>query len=177
MTTLSFIICLPFKDAVTQQSKYMETLGLPNILQQRTTQQPEEQSSEQQEEALISQNCGRKIVFDNLDYRQKVHYMTEKHQNIDRHVVSIMATENRIPGYHLSDQTPKNGVAEIDVGQCLPNQNDNIRQRNDYVVLVERIIVEHLHGLNLGHNLVTAHIPHRYIDEVKRKTETVCIIG
>ena len=29
---------------------------------------------------------GRKITMDNFDYHQNVHYMTEEHQNIDKHL-------------------------------------------------------------------------------------------
>ncbi len=42
---------------------------------------------------------GRKQIFDNIDYEQKVHHMTEEHQNTLTHWTSYMTTENRIsPG-------------------------------------------------------------------------------
>ncbi len=42
---------------------------------------------------------GRKQIFDNIDYEQKVHHMTEEHQNTLSHWTSYMTTENRIsPG-------------------------------------------------------------------------------
>ncbi len=49
---------------------------------------------------------GRKITIDNLDYHQNVHHMTEEHQNIDKHYVTVMATENRVTGNDFSDATP-----------------------------------------------------------------------
>ena len=37
---------------------------------------------------LIVPDVGRKLVFDNIDYRHEVHYMTEDHQNVDYHCVT-----------------------------------------------------------------------------------------
>jgi len=50
---------------------------------------------------LLSPDVGRKLVFDNIDWHQEVHFMTEKHQNVDKHCVTVMATENRVSGNHL----------------------------------------------------------------------------
>ena len=38
----------------------------------------------------LQPDVGRKIVFDNFDFKQNVHHMTEMHQNIDNHWVSHM---------------------------------------------------------------------------------------
>ena len=39
---------------------------------------------------------GQKIVFDKFDFMQKVHHMSEAHQNIDNHWVVHMSTENSV---------------------------------------------------------------------------------
>ena len=36
---------------------------------------------------LIPADKGRKLVFDNFDFKQQVHSMTEEHQNVDVHWV------------------------------------------------------------------------------------------
>ena len=33
----------------------------------------------------LKADSGRKLVFDNFDFRQEVHYMTQDHQNVDVH--------------------------------------------------------------------------------------------
>ena len=72
---------------------------------------------------------GFKLVIDNVDYQQKVHYMTEEHQNIDRHYVTVNATTNRISGSHLSTDIPVHGVNEMENGKCIPSKSEQISQR------------------------------------------------
>lgn len=166
-----------------QQSKYRSYL-MPTITtcepanddQQATCQADIVSSDNQPDNLLISPDCGRKITFDNHDDRQEVHYMTEDHQNIDEHVVTFMASENIIPAYSLSDKVPENGVLQMDNGECLPNHNENIKQRENYIVLVERIITHNIPCLKYLGDVTTSYIPHHYREEVHKKTDTVCIL-
>ena len=50
----------------------------------------------------IVQDGGRKFLFDNIDYRQEIHHMTEEHQNIDAHCLTFMSVESCVSGNHLS---------------------------------------------------------------------------
>jgi hypothetical protein len=77
--------------------------------------------------SLTDADNGRKITFDNLDYHQKVHHITEEHQNIDKHYVTSMSTENRVHGNHLSDKCPETGVLRMENGKCLPSVQDHGR--------------------------------------------------
>ena len=54
----------------------------------------------------LTEDHGRKLTIDNFDYHQNVHQMTEEHQNIDHHYVTVMATENRVAGAGLSTDIP-----------------------------------------------------------------------
>ena len=63
---------------------------------------------------LIAPDVGRKLVFDNIDYRHEVHYMTEEHQNVNNHCVTLMAVENRVSGNHLNNQQPESGVMKLE---------------------------------------------------------------
>ena len=118
-------------------------------------------------------DSGRKITMDNFDYHQNVHYMTEEHQNIDKHFVSVMATENRVSGYNLSDSTPAHSIKNMDNGKCVPSMNDHIQQRKNYITLVERIIVENIPCMKFLESVVTHHILHRYSKEMSMKSDTV----
>lgn len=77
-----------------QQSQHVDSSSLPS------------------EDDNIIPDTGRKLTFDNLDYRQEVHYMTEEHQNVDKHCVTYMSTENRVSVTHLSHKQPDGGVME-----------------------------------------------------------------
>ena len=106
-------------------------------------------------------DIGRKITFDNLDYHQEVHHMTEDHQNIDRHYVTVMSTNNRVHGHHLSDKPSETGVFQMENGKCLPSVLDNVRQRENYITLVERVIANNIPCLHFLSDVVTTQIPHQ----------------
>ena len=124
-------------------------------------------------------DSGRKLVFDNLDYTQEVHWMTEGHQNIDCHYVTAMSTENRVAGNELSPVPPPHGVMGMENGKCVPSNIDNARQRDNYIKLVERIIVSNIPCLEYLSDVCTRHIQHKYSHEMAKKTNTVrqvCIL-
>ena len=123
----------------------------------------------------ITPDCGRKITFDNIDYHQNVHHMTEDNQNIDKHYVTYMSTENRVSGNHLSDQTRVGGIEEMENGKCIPSTNDNEKQRLNYIVLMERVITTNIPCLNFLSDICSIHIPHKYSAEMKKKTNNVSL--
>lgn len=122
---------------------------------------------------VLQQDTGRKFTFDNLDYRQNVHYMTEEHQNIDNHCVTYMATENRVSGNHLSNQAPEHGILQMENGLCLPSPYENAKQRENYITLAERVISTNVPCMEFLAGACTPHIPHGYSKEMNEKTKTV----
>ena len=54
-----------------------------------------QQSTEAVPSVVSSPDKGRKLVFDNFDFRQ-VHTMTEEHQNVDVHWCTHMVVKNRV---------------------------------------------------------------------------------
>ena len=92
------------------------------------------------------QSCGhgRKITIDNFDYRQNVHHMTEEHQNIDVHHVTVMSTENRIGAVDFSDQKKEDGIMKLENGKFIPSDDDHQLQRKDFISLVGRILVANI---------------------------------
>ena len=71
----------------------------------------------------VQPSGGFKLTVDNVDYTQNVHYMTEDHQNKDKHYVSINATVNRVSTNHLSDKGPTCSIDQMENGKCIPNHN------------------------------------------------------
>ena len=120
-------------------------------------------------------NHGRKIVFDNFDFMQKVHHMSEVHQNIDNHWVVHVSTENRVSGNHLSMvEGSVKRILEMDNGKCLPDRNEHSAQRDNYADLVSRILVDNIKWLGFLKAHVIRHIKHPYSREMTKPTETVC---
>jgi hypothetical protein len=149
----------PIEEAVQKQSEFMASANLVRNDGPPTT----------------YENCdgGRKIVLDNFDYHQNVHYMTEEHQNIDQHYVTLMTTENRVTGCNLPSSKPIKRIKDMDNRKCIPDTNDHAQQRENYVNLVERIMVKNIPCMEFLANVVTIHIPHQYSKEMRIKSKTV----
>ena len=86
-----------------------------------------------------------------------------------------MSTENRVPGTGLSAETPQSGLLEMENGDCLPSALDNARQRDNYIKLVERIIVNNIPCLGYLASVYTNHIPPPYSGEMRNKTDTISV--
>lgn len=100
--------------------------------------------------------------------------MSETHQNIDKHWVSHMCTENRIAGNHLAvEQPPITRLLNLDNGKFIPNHIEQQLQREDYANLVSKIIVEKIACLHFLKTCASRNIKHPYSREMMQPTETV----
>ena len=125
----------------------------------------------------LQPDAGRKVIFDNFDFKQNVHHMTETHQNTDHHWVSHMCTENRVSGNHLSTTRPKeSSIMDIDNGKFIPSREEHVVQRQNYATLVSQIIVRNIVCLHFLSQCAPKHIKHEYQAQMMKKTETVCLI-
>lgn len=147
-------------EAVKNQAKVMEALS----------------NSSGNSTENLTQDPGRKLTFDNIDFRQKVHHMSEDNQNIDKHCVTIMSTENRVSGNHLSNDPPEGGIMDMPNGICIPDQIESQQQRENYITLVERLLCKYLPCLEFLSDVTVQHIPHLYKKEMSAKTKTVSIV-
>lgn len=82
----------------------------------------------------LQANNGQKIVFDNFYFIQKVHHMSESHQNIDNYRVVHMSVENRVSGNHLSLEHTTSKTIMANFFQI----RERILNRENYVDLVSR---------------------------------------
>ena len=89
-------------------------------------------------------DAGRKLVLDNIDAHQITHDMTEEHQNPDVHYCSLMSTENRVSGNHLTDEKPICHLNDLENGKCCPNQLEHNQQHSNYVNLLSRVITNEI---------------------------------
>ena len=87
-----------------------------------------------------------------------------------------MSVENRVSGNHLSlEDTTSKTIMDLDNGKFLPDKTEHIKQRQNYVDLVSRIIVDNIDCLNFLQQHVVRHIRHKYWKEVAKPTEVVSI--
>lgn len=121
----------------------------------------------------IHPDHGRKLTLDNVDIHIPTHDMTEEHQNLDTRYCSLMSTENRASGLHLSDSKPICEMKTLENATFCPNQLDYKKQRQNYCDLVCRIITTSLPCLNQFKDAASKHIQHQYSREMKQATDTV----
>ncbi|XP_028518482.1 uncharacterized protein LOC114576306 [Exaiptasia diaphana] len=142
------------KESVLKESKRLETLCTCSNTQQ-----------------TISPDKGRKLVFDNFDFKQHVHHMTEGNQNPDIHWTTHMAVENRVDGNNLSNaQPPDEDLLKLENGRCMPTSREHQLQREDYITLVERMITE-IPYLDFLKPYTIKHIPHEYSIAMAQKSD------
>ena len=122
-------------------------------------------------ESKLNPHPGFAIAFDNIDGKLQRKHMTKKNQNFDFHWVNHKLTINRVSCNKL-DTSPReiNGVPNI---KFLPSVQDQNKQRHNYIVLVARILVEHLECFSFLKEVCIRHIPHKYFKEMAQKS--VCV--
>lgn len=123
--------------------------------------------------ARLNMHAGFAILFDNIDGKVNRRHMTKENQNFDFHWVNHKAVMNRVSGNKL-DNSPRN-ILEVSNIKLLPTVQDQKQQRHNYVVLVARILVEHLQSFALFKEVCVKHIPHKYSKEMAGKSESVSI--
>ena len=122
---------------------------------------------------VVTPDKGRKIVFDNFDFKQHAHSMAEHNQTMDIHWITHMAVENRVSGNHLSSVKPSpENLLQIENGLCLPSRHEHHLQRENCISLTERALVE-LPCLEFLKSVACKHIPHQFSQQMREKSEIV----
>ena len=115
---------------------------------------------------------GYNISYDNIDIRRERRHMSMAVQNLDIHWVNHRCTFNRISGNHLSTH-PGTGVLKVPNISLLPNLYEQKMQRQNLIVLVSRILVQHFSALSFLESVCIRHISHKYVKEMSMKSEQV----
>ena len=124
-------------------------------------------------QAKLDMQTGFAIAFDNIDGRRERKHMTKDNQNLDFHWVNHKIIMNRVSGNGLD--TSARDICGVSNIQFLPTVPDQKRQRQNYIVLVSRILVEHLECFSFLKEVCICHIPHKYSKEMAKKSETVSL--
>ena len=99
--------------------------------------------------------------------------MTQDHQTDDNHHLTVCATTNWVSGNHLSSETPGTSLNSVENGKFIPSHMEQHSQRNDYIVLTERVLVQNIPCLQIFEDIVVNHIPHAYSKEAREQTDSV----
>ena len=82
---------------------------------------------------------------------------------MDLHWVSVMATENRISGNHLSceKQNPCESITKTDNAKFLPSKIEREAKRGNYATIVSRVLTKHIDCLKFLDDVAVKHILHK----------------
>ena len=111
-------------------------------------------------------------MFDNIDMNIKPRFMRSDYQTRSPHYVNSYAVKDRIDFSQFSSETP----TELTLFEVLPNDADYKSLKDDFTVLVSRMIVEHMAFFSAGYKgLPAKHISHPFSKEMASKSEVVSI--
>lgn len=103
--------------------------------------------------------------------------MTESYQNIDTHDCAVAYVPNRVNNNTFSVERPRQSLMDFDNANFLCNEDDHQLQRENYIVLVERMITSDIKCLHPLQDVVTKHIIHSHSREMTKKCDMVCFIN
>lgn len=99
--------------------------------------------------------------------------MTEENQNLDTHDCVKGYVLNRVGGNNLPKFKPQSDLMSLENGEFMFDRQDHVKQRINYITLIQRIIVGEIDCLKQFSDCVLYHIPHKYSKEMSQKNEMV----
>ena len=105
---------------------------------------------------------GFKLVGDNIDKTIKPRDMRINNQANSVHYFNFYAVRDRINFSHLSSNAGMISPEDIKFDAYYPSSDDDNKLLLNFEILVTRILVKHLPGMEKLSNKVTDHISHKY---------------
>lgn len=118
---------------------------------------------------------GKKLqgTGDNWDMRIHVHDMQSSHQNVDLHYFASNLIVERVLCQNLSTTAPQRDIKTLPNSVFLLSNSEAIKLREDFKVLVGRILVANIPDLAFLKSILPEHIPHKYQKEMALKSTIV----
>ncbi|CAB4003354.1 Hypothetical predicted protein [Paramuricea clavata] len=107
---------------------------------------------------------------DNWDMKIHVHEMQSFHQNQDLHYFASNPIVERVPCQNLSPNAPRRDIIKLPHSVFLLSDEEEIKLREDFKVLVGRVLVAGIQSLSFFKSVITEHIPHKYQKEMSEKS-------
>ena len=117
---------------------------------------------------------GFKLVGDNIDKTIKPRDMRINNQANSVHYFNVYAVRDRINFSHLSSNAGMISPEDIKFDAYYPSSDDDNKLLLNFEILVTRILVKHLPGMEKLSNKVTDLISHKYSSNMTQKSKVVC---
>ena len=109
----------------------------------------------------------------NLDLMVKVKHMGSTNQNNSIHWFNLNAVQIRVIGNHLDNTRPTKPVLEMENVDFLPSPADNQNYLHDITAIATRVVIKHIPAFNIFKDVTVHHIPHKYSEDMKQKSQQV----
>lgn len=116
---------------------------------------------------------GYQIIGDNVDLMIKVRHQASDKPNKSIHWFHLNAVKDRVSGAGLSEKGSIKLVDEVENWEILPSYQDNEELLHDFIPLFARVICDRIPALKSFKDVVIRHIPHKYSNATKQKSEQV----
>ena len=133
----------------------METLSM--LMQQSDSERP----------------LGYQIIGDNVDLMIKVRHQASDKPNKSIHWFHLNAVKDRVSGAGLSEKGSIKLVDQVENWEILPSYQDNEDLLHDFIPLFAQVICDRIPALKSFKDLGIRHIPHKYSNVTKQKSEQV----
>ena len=115
------------------------------------------------------------VTGDNLDISIKTKYMSIDRRNKSLHWFNVIASNERVINADLATSRPRCSILSVPDTAFLPSVQENEKLREEFAILVERILVKYLPAFALFENYVYKHIMHKFSKEASQQSEQHCL--
>lgn len=118
---------------------------------------------------------GKKLqgTGDNWDMKIHAHDMRSTHQNQDIHYFASNLIVERVPSQNLSTTSPRRNIRTLPNSVFLLSAEEEIKLREDFKVLIGRVLLSGVPCLSFLKSVIPDHISHMYQKEMSEKSIVV----
>lgn len=110
---------------------------------------------------------------DNLDKRVKPKHQTMEHKVQDYHAFAYIAVKDRVNLSAFLDSQELPALSDGHIKTVIPDSQDCRNIEENFCVLIERILTQHMPEFEEFASFVPSHITHKYSTEMSMKSEIV----
>ena len=125
--------------------------------------------------AIDQVRLGNKLqgTGDNWDMKIRPHDMLFTHQNTDLHYFASNLIVERVPCDNLPRTSPQKDLLSLPNSAFLLSMAEATKLKEDFKVLVARVLVTNIPQLSFLKSIVPQHIPHKYQQEMANKSTII----
>ena len=109
----------------------------------------------------------------NIDKRVNPRTMRIDNQVQSLHYFHAFAALSHVGTLHLDDTKPIGKIKDLLLSTFLPSHEDCSALRDNYVVIISRVLVQHIAFLQPFGICVPKHIKHKYFESMRKKSTVV----